>query len=61
MADLKKPFGNPGTGGASPTLSAMLKTLLADADDEGKKKIQALADRAKELGLDDLARGAPMA
>jgi hypothetical protein len=39
----------------------MLKTLLAGADDEGKKKIQALADKAKELGLDDLARRTPKA
>ncbi|WP_104987568.1 hypothetical protein [Sorangium cellulosum] len=45
------PLGRP----SDATLSGLLKSLLPSADDDGKKKIQALADRARELGLDELA------
>jgi uncharacterized membrane protein YqiK len=59
--DLKAVVARPGAGALVPdvTLSALLKTLLPGADDDGKKKIQALADKARELGIDDLAKRTP--
>ncbi|WP_437499368.1 hypothetical protein [Sorangium sp. So ce1099] len=41
------------------TLSGMLTSLLPGTDDDGKKKIEALAQKARELGLDELAQRSP--
>ena len=36
------------------TVSALLGGLMGRADGAGKKKLEALAKKAKELGIDDL-------
>jgi uncharacterized membrane protein YqiK len=46
----------PAQAGAtkSPTLSALLAQLMTGVDEPSKSKLRALADRAKDLGIDDL-------
>ncbi|XYH93700.1 hypothetical protein ACMHYB_38455 [Sorangium sp. So ce1128] len=51
------PLARPKDG----TLSGMLTSHLPGTDDDGKKKLQALAEKARELGLDDLAQRSPRA
>ncbi|MGK4003453.1 hypothetical protein WMF31_12560 [Sorangium sp. So ce1036] len=61
--DLKQLAGRngPPSGRPDATVSGILRGLLSSADDDGKKKIQALADKARELGLDDLVQRGPRA
>lgn len=49
---MTRPSGSP-----APTLTDLLGRLIAGSSDpESKKKVQALADKARELGLDELAQ-----
>jgi uncharacterized membrane protein YqiK len=59
--DIKKLLASGGQGAQGVTLSAILSRLISGADAEGKKKIQALADKARELGIDDLPKRPPQA
>ncbi|WP_437995798.1 hypothetical protein WMF26_31875 [Sorangium sp. So ce185] len=59
--DLKQLVAHPSplARSADGTLSGMLTSLLPSADADGKKKIEALAQKARELGLDQLAQRPP--
>ncbi|MCC6555366.1 MAG: hypothetical protein IT372_20590, partial [Polyangiaceae bacterium] len=59
--DLRKLLAPGAVGSQGLTISALLAKLLQGADADGKKKIQALADKARELGIDDLAKRPPQA
>ena len=62
--DLKRLLA-PGAAGAAGaqnlTISSLLAKLVQGADADGKKKILALAEKARELGIDDLAKRPPQA
>jgi hypothetical protein len=62
--DLKRLLA-PGAAGAAgaqnPTIASLLAKLVQGADADGKKKILALAEKARELGIDDLAKRPPQA
>ena len=50
------------SGAAAPTMTELLGKLLAGAGDaDSKKKLEALADKARELGLDELGKRTPRA
>jgi hypothetical protein len=48
------PTGPAGEGASSVTLASVLEKLMSGADDTSRTKLQALAKRSKELGLDQL-------
>jgi hypothetical protein len=53
--DLREVLGGLSSGDVQNlTLSAVLAGLAAKGDAGSRSKLQALADKAKELGLDDL-------
>ncbi|WP_437477268.1 hypothetical protein WME75_27955 [Sorangium sp. So ce1014] len=60
-ADLKQLVApsSPNARLADGTLSGMLTSLMPSADADGKKKIEALAQKARELGLDQLGQQRP--
>ncbi|MEI7892957.1 MAG: hypothetical protein WCI05_07690 [Myxococcales bacterium] len=48
------PAGPAGEAASSVTLASVLEKLISGADDASRTKLQALAKRSKELGLDQL-------
>jgi hypothetical protein len=53
--DLRDVLGGLSSGDVQNlTVSALLGGLMGRADGAGKKKLEALAKKAKDLGIDDL-------
>lgn len=59
--DLKRLLAPGAPGAQNLTISSLLGNLVHGADADGKKKLLALADKARELGIDDLAKRPPQA